>query len=481
MQDIFSSYSAGEKALISSRTIDLIAADNDGVDNDTLANQYVWPLAMFEWYTIYNATSVCSYGYDFWLRSPYTLLGYAIAGHSSGFGTVVSSVGGTYAVRPALHLNLNSVLFTSAAVGGKSGAVGALEAATTPSGAQKLTVLDSSYSNGTIKVGGDSSTAGSALKVNVSGATANKSLSAIITDSTGAIKYYGKIAETDASGNAGNVALTLPVTLDVSNVLKIFVEELNGNNKTDFASNPFAVTVDQISATPTATTATVTKSATTQATAVFTLTNSPAFADGLTWKVYSASTGATLATGVTATYDSATNMLTLTHASDIPAGTYYVSVTEAGKTESDRLALTVKNKAPSGGGSTTSYPTFPFTYNTYNWSGNANGITMKCSGEYPDFTELHIDGELLRKGTDYTVKAGSTIFTIKASYLKKLSNGDHTVTAYYTNGYAVTTLTVDKNANPKTGDESNVVLWSVLSMLAVGATLFVVRKRNVRN
>ncbi len=135
----------------------------------------------------------------------------------------------------------------------------------------------------------------------------------------------------------------------------------------------------------------------------------------------------------------------------------------------------VKNTS-SGGTSGTTTPTFPFTYGTYNWSGNANGIAMKCSGEYADFTELYIDGNLLKRNTDYTVKAGSTIFTIKASYLKKLSNGDHTVTAYYTNGYGQTTLTI--NGNPKTGDESNVVLWGLLMVLALGI-LFVLfgRKR----
>ncbi len=115
---------------------------------------------------------------------------------------------------------------------------------------------------------------------------------------------------------------------------------------------------------------------------------------------------------------------------------------------------------------------FTFTQNSYNWtSGN---LTMKCTGEYADFTELYIDGNLLKRNTDYTVKAGSTIFTIKASYLKKLSNGDHTVTAYYTNGYGQTTLTI--NGNPKTGDDSNVVLWGVVAVMAMGA-LFVLKRK----
>ena len=86
---------------------------------------------------------------------------------------------------------------------------------------------------------------------------------------------------------------------------------------------------------PTASTATVAKTAATQAVVNFTLGS----AIMGTWKVYDASTGGNLVSGITASAVGTT--LSLTHASNIPAGTYYVSVTEAGKTESTRLALTV--------------------------------------------------------------------------------------------------------------------------------------------
>ncbi len=89
------------------------------------------------------------------------------------------------------------------------------------------------------------------------------------------------------------------------------------------------------STTPAVTAATVAKTAATQTAIDFTLDSA---IDG-TWKVYDALTDGNIVNGVTASASGTT--LTLTHASNIPTGTYYISVTEAGKTESTRLALTV--------------------------------------------------------------------------------------------------------------------------------------------
>jgi hypothetical protein len=88
----------------------------------------------------------------------------------------------------------------------------------------------------------------------------------------------------------------------------------------------------------------VAKTSAIQASVNFTLTNDPAYAN-TSWTVYSANTGTALATGVTAANSGA--VLTLTHAVDLPATTYYVSATESGKTESvARLALMVTGYVP---------------------------------------------------------------------------------------------------------------------------------------
>jgi hypothetical protein len=81
---------------------------------------------------------------------------------------------------------------------------------------------------------------------------------------------------------------------------------------------------------------TVTKGPGPQTTVNFNLTSSHT---GV-WKVYRSATDSSLADGVTASFDSP--VLTLSHATDVPAGDYWVSVTEPDKTESSRLKLTVR-------------------------------------------------------------------------------------------------------------------------------------------
>lgn len=99
------------------------------------------------------------------------------------------------------------------------------------------------------------------------------------------------------------------------------------------------------SANPTASVTTVAKTAATQKSVTFSLTNDPAYPDGQRWTVYAGGTGATLAAGVTAA--NAGNTLTLSGTGDdIGAGEYWVSVTELDKSESARLKLTVVAYAP---------------------------------------------------------------------------------------------------------------------------------------
>ena len=148
----------------------------------------------------------------------------------------------TAAVRPAFNLNLNSVLFTSAAADGKSsGTVGAdaLMAVGNYSGNEwKLTLLDGGRSfsvnmNGQASI---SASAGESVKITYSGAQtgANEYVSVLLCDSNGNVLYYGNIAQNSASGTA---TLNIPSGLAAGNyTLKVFSEQCNGNYKTDYAS-----------------------------------------------------------------------------------------------------------------------------------------------------------------------------------------------------------------------------------------------------
>lgn len=151
------------------------------------------------------------------------------------------------AVRPAFNLNLSSVLFTSAAAGGKSAGANGLAAVADYSGSDwKLTLLDSSR---TFAVS-NAMLSGNTVTFSYSGAQTgvNEYLSAVIMDQNGTIAYYGRILQpTSASGTA---SLTLPsgVTLSDTTKLYVFNEQCNGDKRTDYASALCQVTPETLQA-----------------------------------------------------------------------------------------------------------------------------------------------------------------------------------------------------------------------------------------
>ena len=174
--------------------------------------------------------------YYWWLRSPGETPFSAAFVHGSGavcyYGEYYDLV--EYGVRPAFNLNLNSVLFTSAAVDRKPD--GGLTPISEYTGNEwKLTLLDSSRSFAVTEkaVSGDP---GDTLTLHYNGATtgANEYISVIIADNNGA-QYYGRVAQpTEATGT---VEIKIPSDIAPgSYTLKIFSEQYNGDYKTDYAS-----------------------------------------------------------------------------------------------------------------------------------------------------------------------------------------------------------------------------------------------------
>ena len=147
------------------------------------------------------------------------------------------------AVRPAFNLDLSSVLFTSAAEGGKSsGTVGTLSAVSDYNGnAWKLTIRDKDREDGfSADVNGQpsvSASAGGSVQIAYSGAQTgtNEYVSVLLCDSNGNVLYYGNIAQNSADGTA---TLNIPSDLAVgAYTLKVFSEQCNGDYKTDYASS----------------------------------------------------------------------------------------------------------------------------------------------------------------------------------------------------------------------------------------------------
>lgn len=183
-----------------------------------------------------------------WLRS---------TGFSDDCAANVNGDGGVYsrgpnvdnknrAVRPAFHLDLKSVLFTSAAVGGKSasGMDSGLTAVGNYDGNEwKLTLLDDSrnFSVTETTVSGDP---GTTVTLHYSGATTgtNEYISVLLTNEQGNALYYGRVAELNSA--EGEVSLTIPDALAAGTyTLNVFSEQYNGDYQTDYASAFEAVTM----------------------------------------------------------------------------------------------------------------------------------------------------------------------------------------------------------------------------------------------
>ena len=151
--------------------------------------------------------------------------------------------GGIPSVRPALSLDVSSVLFTSSAdENGKSSATagGNLVSAGEPAGTVKFTVQDSSMSLTVPDKSAKNVVAGDELSLTYEDATigSNQYISCLLTDSTtGEIKYYGKLAEaSETASSSGTVDIPLERSPAGSYTLCVFSEQCNGDNATDFAS-----------------------------------------------------------------------------------------------------------------------------------------------------------------------------------------------------------------------------------------------------
>ena len=186
-----------------------------------------------------------------WLRSPGNAKNRAAAVSVMGVvldGPLVDS--DTYAVRPAFNLDIQSVLFTSAAVGGKvpaasggaySGGIFEIEAYNRDD--WKTTILDKDRGFAVSNV----QISGSTVTFSYSGAETgtNEYISAVII-TNGDITHYGRVLELDGTmnGAAGdNVAVSIPagVTLGAGTELYLFNEQYNGGvdddtKLTDYAS-----------------------------------------------------------------------------------------------------------------------------------------------------------------------------------------------------------------------------------------------------
>ena len=246
-----------ENAAVKKRA--LTSGSYDGENTDCVAggqvdNAVFWPLSAKEAIAVNNDLRALEPAHPnwvtsgWWLRSPGSNKYHVAVVRSdgsvqySGYSMLIFNNHRT--VRPAFNLNLNPVLFASAAVGGKPD--GGLTPIPEYSGNEwKLTLLDSrrnfAVTEKTVSAAPDDT-----VTLHYTGASAwpNEYISAIIADSSGA-QYYGRITR-PAMGN-GTVEIKIPSDLAPGDyTMKVFSEQYNGDYNTDYASNftDIALTVE---------------------------------------------------------------------------------------------------------------------------------------------------------------------------------------------------------------------------------------------
>ena len=175
-----------------------------------------------------------------WLRSPGRV--YDVAAYVTGYGSVDYTgwkVYKEYGVRPAFNLNLDSVLFASAAVGGKPDG-GLQPVSQNYTGNEwKLTLYDSkrnNFSRTTWEV--STSTKGGTVEISYTDAKtgANEYISALIFDDVSNVIYYGR-SNAPLTENDGTAQITIPAGFaEGTYTMSIFNEQYNGDCKTDLAS-----------------------------------------------------------------------------------------------------------------------------------------------------------------------------------------------------------------------------------------------------
>lgn len=105
--------------------------------------------------------------------------------------------------------------------------------------------------------------------------------------------------------------------------------------------------------------------------------------------------------------------------------------------------------------------------------GSKEGLTFKIDTDIKEFKKVLVDGKEL-KDTDYDIKSGSTILTLKPSFLDTLSAGKHKIRFEFNTGSVEAYFTVKDKENSiqtesaNTGVQNKYGLWIVLLLVAAG-------------
>ena len=342
-----------------------------------------------------------------WLRSPGYYDDRAADVDYDGYvysnGGSVSNVNGS--VRPALNLNLSSVLFTSASGASKS-SFGVVGDSNVSNNTWKLTLEGTENTLGANKTNGKTSlTAGySAENLIISHSAATTltdatQVSAMLTDSYGTVLYYGSV---NSDTTATSSTVTIPAGLAVGTYsLYVIAEDVNTGNLTDYATALGTAISINVNAAPSTYAVTVnngTGDGNYEENATVTIT-ADAAPSGQHFKEWTGADSLNFTSGsktsTTATFTMPANAVTLTatYENDTPPApsTYAVTVnngTGDGNYEENATVTITADAAPSGqhfkewtGADSLNFTSGSKTSTTATFTMPANAVTLTATYE----------------------------------------------------------------------------------------------------
>lgn len=430
---------------------------------------------------------------SWWLRNDLPYGGHTQAGFVYYWGGIgIEQISEwPMAARPAFNLDLDSVLFTSAAYGGKSSDVGNLTLVNAYDGNEwKVTVRDKSRN---LKIS-DVEITGDSVTFSYSNAVTglNEYLSSVIVDN-GVLTYYGRILALDGVINkdSATASIDIPsgVTLSDTTKLYIFNEQANEDRMTDYASrlidvlNPEAPEPDN--ADPITLPVRVLEegdldySPAPELSATFTPDSAVTVGEFNQWQGlaidyynpmaetewyepvsegYDIQTEYTVSIPLTG-YEGETLSGTLTiplpegydgatariksgaAASSYTATTVSFPVTlEVSGGSADLFGLLIEYKEAQEPAQPEASVIIEGANGTWQ-KGSKDGLSFTSNAAFADFLKVQVDGKDVA-ASNYAVKEGSTIVTLTAAYLDTLSAGKHTLSIVSANGTAATEFTI---------------------------------------
>ena len=109
-------------------------------------------------------------------------------------------------------------------------------------------------------------------------------------------------------------------------------------------------------------------------------------------------------------------------------------------------------------------------------------LSFTADGAFEDFVGIQVNGKTVNSKY-YSVKEGSTVITLKETFLQRLDLGKYTLTVQFNDGEAEGTFKITAPAddsNPKTGDNFALHSWSALlfvSLTGIIGAAFAYRKK----